>query len=161
MHLSQAIHPEGHSLYRLLLVEDDPSLRLCIRFYLQKHGLEVTAVSSVPEATYLLEEEGPFDLIVTDFNLRLPQTGLDLLAYISALDDPPTAIMVSGSTDPELARTAKALGAVDCLLKPVPLKDLACICQKVLTRSVAENDQKGGFPHVEREFRDHSTVTDL
>jgi two-component system, LuxR family, response regulator FixJ len=135
MHPPQAVHPEEHSLDRLLLVEDDPSLRLCVRFYLQKHGWEVTAVSSVPEATYLLEEEGPFDLIVTDFKLRLPQTGLDLLAYLSASDDPTAAIMMSGNTDPSLATTARALGAVECLVKPVPLKGLARICWEALGRT--------------------------
>lgn len=55
---------------RILLVEDDLDVRPLLEYVLGvEGGYEVTAVESVANATALLAAQ-PFDLVVTDVNLR-------------------------------------------------------------------------------------------
>ncbi|HEY0096234.1 MAG TPA: response regulator, partial [Archangium sp.] len=54
---------------RVLVVEDEPSLRRILRVYLAEQGYAATIASDAEEALALLERER-FDVVLTD--LRLP-----------------------------------------------------------------------------------------
>ncbi|NML18711.1 response regulator [Azohydromonas sp. G-1-1-14] len=85
-------------LRRLLIVEDDPTLRESLQRLLADGTLEITAVGTMAEALQALEA-GTFDCMVTD--LALPDgSGYDLLDRMAAMDGRafPPVIVYTGRT---------------------------------------------------------------
>ncbi len=106
--------------YRLLLVEDDASVRLALAERLQGWGAEVRAFGSLGDLRQAIAarpagEAGP-DLLVSDY--RLPDgTGLEAIAEARSRWPGMAALLVTGDTAPlELARLADS--GVSVLHKP-------------------------------------------
>jgi len=67
---------------RVLLVDDDPSIRRFVALALEDLDIELMEAGSVAQARERLAGDGPFVLIVTD--LMMPgETGLDLLQHLA------------------------------------------------------------------------------
>ena len=106
----------------VLLVDDEPMLRDELSEALEFEGFDVQSVGSVDDALQTCGETA-FDLIITD--LKMPQKGgLDLLAALQHLDDPPLAFVLSGHGAESNRVEAMRLGAKDCFSKPVDPDDL-------------------------------------
>jgi CheY-like chemotaxis protein len=69
---------------RILLVEDDKSVRDATRMLFDVEGFRTTAVGSPEEALREARDRG-FDLIVTDFHLQRCATGVELVAALRAV----------------------------------------------------------------------------
>jgi DNA-binding NtrC family response regulator len=107
---------------RVLVVDDDASLRELIALVVGSGGNRPLCVASVPEALELLESER-VDLVLTD--LDMPGLGgLDLLAELSARRSSPPVLVISGCQDAATIRAASLLGALGVLEKPFSLKAL-------------------------------------
>ncbi len=73
---------------RILIVDDDDPIRRMLARILKlgAEGLEITEARDGPEALRLLDEEGPFDLIVLDH--MMPQmSGMEVLQTIRESPD--------------------------------------------------------------------------
>jgi signal transduction histidine kinase len=102
---------------KVLVVDDEKSIRNSLRAFLDAAGYEATVASDVQEAQRLLGDSD-FDIIVTD--IVLPgSSGIDLLQAIRATAPRSIVIMMTG--EPTAATAAEALraGAIDYLTKPV------------------------------------------
>ena len=68
---------------RVLVVDDDASIRLLISHHLKKKGYDAVVAAGVLEAQALFSEsaDARFDAVVTDY-LMPDGTGLDLLGWI-------------------------------------------------------------------------------
>jgi two-component system, sensor histidine kinase len=66
---------------RILLVEDDPTVRNAARLLLSVEGYSVTAVSSLAEARQAVSEGEEIDLLITDYHLR-EETGLRVITEL-------------------------------------------------------------------------------
>lgn len=103
---------------RVLVVDDDTSLREMIAAALQMRGAEVVAVGS-PEAA--LAERGPFALAIVD--LRLPELSGDALAArLRAAGTVQRVLLITGMEPPEQYVPGGVPTAV--LRKPFELEDL-------------------------------------
>ena len=107
---------------RVLVVEDDPSLRELLLEELEEFeppALQPTAVQSAEDARSRLDADD-FALVVSD--LRLPGAdGFDLLRYAChALDEPPAFIMITAFGTVARAVDALRSGASDFLTIAVP-----------------------------------------
>ena len=110
------------SLGRLLLVDDEPTLRRVISRSLVKAGFEVTEAQNGRAALQRLEAEH-FDAVISD--VRMPSmTGLELLDRLQHDAPDMPIVLMSGSTEVANARAAAELGAFDYLPKPLVLADL-------------------------------------
>ena len=81
--------------FRVLLVEDDDSLRVCLGEFLADHGWDVGLAASGPEAIELALRQR-FDFSILDFHLPNGTTGLDVFRRLCALRPLP-AILMSGA----------------------------------------------------------------
>jgi DNA-binding response OmpR family regulator len=73
-------------LPRILLLEDDPALRLFVQLVLKPLSVDVVACSTLAEARQALEDDS-VQLVFTD--LTLPDgSGLDLLQWLQARTQP-------------------------------------------------------------------------
>jgi DNA-binding response OmpR family regulator len=109
---------EGAKVLRVLLVEDDPSMRFLCRFNLALEGFEIVEAATGEEA---LERAGgaAFDLVLLD--VMLPDfSGLEVATRMRAdarMGQVPIVFVSArgGETDVEQGRAA---GAIDYIVKP-------------------------------------------
>jgi PAS domain S-box-containing protein len=110
---------------RVLLVEDDASVRDATRMLLKSDGYHVTAVNSLAEALAHAAKDARLDLLVTDYHLRNGETGMQVIAALrEALKVPLRAILITGDTsaavhelrmDPHLRLASKPIKAEELL----------------------------------------------
>lgn len=121
----------------ILLVEDDPALRLLTARALRAHGYEVTTASTGAEMWVALDG-GVADLIVLD--IMLPgQTGIELFRRLRRESDVPV-IFISARGSEEDRVLGLELGADDYLPKPFSTRELIARIGAVLRRG----GQEGG-----------------
>jgi DNA-binding response OmpR family regulator len=115
----------------ILLVEDDPGLRVLITRALRQDGFAVSQAGSEPEVWSALEQKS-IDLILLD--IMLPgKSGIDLCREIRARSDVPI-VFVSAKGD-EIDRViGLELGADDYIPKPFGTRELIARVRAVLRR---------------------------
>jgi two-component system, sensor histidine kinase len=88
---------QTHSHCRILLLEDNDSVRAATELFLTLEGYETRSAASVAEAEPLLANLQPGDLLISDYHLDGSLTGLDVLRELRARQqrDVP-AILLSG-----------------------------------------------------------------
>ena len=121
---------------RLLIVEDDETIRETVGDTLRSEGFEVLTHGNGADALRLLNDQstGEIDLIVLD--LMLPgMGGLDLCRELRRTSHQ-TPILVISARDSETDRVVGLeVGADDYLVKPFGLKELVARCRALLRRS--------------------------
>ena len=124
------------STSRLLVVEDDDSIRETVGEALRAEGFEVHTCADGASALNLITADGSdqVDLIVLD--LMLPGLGgLDLCRELRRINNT-TPIMVISARDSETDRVlGLEVGADDYLVKPFGLRELVARCRALLRRS--------------------------
>jgi CheY-like chemotaxis protein len=106
---------------RLLVVEDDASIREMIELVLDSEGYEVVTATDGAEALALLGQKRP-DLILLD--MKMPgMDGWEFARYYAVLPDPKPPIVVVTAA-PDAARRAAEIGADGHLAKPFGIDDL-------------------------------------
>ncbi|MDQ2979017.1 MAG: sigma-54 dependent transcriptional regulator, partial [Acidobacteriota bacterium] len=115
---------------RLLIVDDESSIRDMLAIYFHKRGFEVITASSFAEGTAGAARSNP-DLILSD--IKMPDgNGLDLLRKVKA-DNPKTpVIMITAHTSTQDAIEAMKAGAVDYIAKPFNIEELGMIVDRAL-----------------------------
>ena len=106
-----------NSNYKLLVVDDEISLRQSLVTYLEDSGFVVYDAPDAIRGLRLFEETLP-DLVITD--LRMPNVdGLTLLKQIHDISPNIPVIVISGASVMGDVVEALRLGATDYLIKPV------------------------------------------
>ena len=114
---------------RILLVDDEPGIRLGMRGYLTAHGFDVDEASSLAEAQESFRTTRP-DVAVVDY--RLPDgTALQLLPRLKELDASVPLVVLTGHGSIELAVQAVKEGAEQFLTKPVELSVLKVVLERL------------------------------
>lgn len=139
----------------VLVVEDDPGLRVLITRALQQNGFVVCQASSGAEMWSLFEKR-PVDLILLD--VMLPgKTGIDLCRELRARSGVPI-IFISARVDETDRVVGLELGADDYIPKPVSTRELLARVRAVLRRGRLEapdraRDEKARFAGWEVDLR--------
>jgi DNA-binding response OmpR family regulator len=117
---------------RLLLVEDDPTLRLSLEVALRLRGHEMTSAGLLAEAQRLTEEQS-FDLILLD--LGLPDgDGLELCHSLRRRGSIVPILMLTARGTLEARVEGLGAGADDYLAKPFELPELVARVDALLRR---------------------------
>ena len=115
---------------RILLAEDDTSMREYLQRALQRVGYEVEAVGCGTEAMPLLETER-FDLLLTD--IVMPEMdGIELAQKASAIDPAIRVMFITGFAAVALNSDSDAPKNAKVLSKPVHLRELVSEVNKML-----------------------------
>jgi PAS domain S-box-containing protein len=110
---------------RVLLLEDNDSVRKATELFLSLEGLEVHSAASVSQAKHLLEDVRIGDLLIADYHLDGGLTGLDvLLALRSRQKRDVPAILMSGDLQSMLRVVKTSIPQCRFLSKPVDTKAL-------------------------------------
>ncbi len=108
--------------HKILIVDDEPFIRLVLHEALRSWGYETLEAGTVAEATKIFEEEEPSVVLL---DIELPDgSGLDVLTRIKAKSPDSIVIMVTGSVDVPNTVSALRGGAHDFIGKPIKLEEL-------------------------------------
>ena len=116
----------------VLIVEDDPSLRLLCRVNLELEQLNVLEAETLAQAIALVASE-PIDVVLLDMHVG-EDLGFDLLPYLRESRPEASVCLLSGTTenDPEQLEGVHAF-----IRKPFELEDLTGTVQRLLAREPA------------------------
>jgi DNA-binding response OmpR family regulator len=127
-------------LLRVLLVEDEPVVRMMIETRLRAAGYPVTSVSSA-EAALAQLAEGRFALLLTDLHLAA-MDGLALMLKARAIDPELELIAFTAFATVEIVIKAFQCGARHFLCKPVPPGELEQHVAHAIDRQREQREQR-------------------
>ena len=133
---------------KILLVEDDSSLRSTISTFLELEQYQVEAVGSTREALVRLRA-GAYPIVVSDIYLD-ERTGLDVLSAARESSPACKVILMTGRASMETVMKATQGGMFEYLPKPFELDDLLDVVQ----RAEAALDGHSGDDDREAEVED-------
>ncbi len=123
---------------RLLIVDDEDSIRDVLTDFLTMEGYSVVSASNGIDAQKILETES-FHCILLD--LKMPgMSGLELLEIINTLAPESVAIMMTGFGTVETAIKAMKSGAYDYILKPFKVQEVINLIERGLKEKRLEQD---------------------
>jgi two-component system, NtrC family, response regulator PilR len=125
---------------RVLIVDDEPSMRDLLGIMLRKDGYDVTLADG-GEAAIEAIRTAVFDLVITDLRMRR----LDGLAVLRAAKEhaPQTVVLVvTAYASTETAVEAMKLGAYDYLTKPFKLDEIRLTIANALERKRLQDENQ-------------------
>ena len=94
---------------RVLVVDDEPSIRDIVRGFLEKEGLEVGEAVDGPTAVEIARQTTP-DVVVLDHRMPPGPSGLDVARLLSVERPALRVVIYSNYQDVDLVRRASELG---------------------------------------------------
>jgi two-component system, NtrC family, response regulator PilR len=122
------------SAARILVVDDEASLRQMMEVLLRRAGHEVAVASGVREAADILRTAPtPYDMVITDL-MMADGTGLDVIDHARAITSDTQVIVVTAHGSVETAVEAMRRGAYGYLEKPLSIAAARAIVEKALEK---------------------------
>jgi two-component system response regulator PilR (NtrC family) len=124
---------------RILVVDDEPSMREMLSIVLRRDGYEVLVAEDGRDAIAQLRAR-PFDLLLSD--IKMPDvTGVDVLRAAKEINRDIVVFMVTAYASTSTAVEAMRLGAVDYFTKPFSMDELRLkIRQHLETRQLKQEN---------------------
>jgi len=147
--ISRAFNAVGEpAVRRVLVVDDEESIRNSMGKFLKARGYDVAVAESGDRALEILQRER-FDALLCD--VRMPgMSGTEVVPRAIELRPDIAVLMLTAVNDAPTATEALAQGAMDYLMKPVELDDLAKAVERALRKRDLEIQQR----NVERMIRE-------
>ncbi len=115
---------------KILVAEDEPTLREGIVAAFRDRGWQVTEASDGTQALARLEEE-VFDVLLTDYKMP-DRNGLEVLKHSKMINEGTVAVVMTAFGTVESAVEAMKAGAYDYALKPFDLEELELKVERAL-----------------------------
>ena len=137
---------------RILVVDDERSMRDFMEILLQRDNHEVVSCGSAAEAVLALESDD-FDVVISD--IRMPgMSGLELLDRVQQLAQDTLVILITAHGTTESAVDAMKRGAYDYLTKPCSVDEIRVVVDKALEkRSLASENLS-----LKRQLREQTSL---
>src|SRR3954468_17358509 len=126
---------------RILIADDEPSVRDSVGYALAQEGFEVTPAADGDEAATLLGNGVPFDLLILD--IMMPgRSGLDICRDVRARS--PVPIILLTAKDAEVDKVVGLeVGADDYVTKPFSVRELLGRVRAQLRRRELDRSSSG------------------
>jgi two-component system response regulator PilR (NtrC family) len=124
---------------RILVTDDERSMRELLAIVLRREGYDVLVASDGATAIAALER-GQVDLLISD--IKMPDmTGIDVLRAAKTVDPTLPAIMMTAFASQDTAIEALRLGACDYMIKPFNVDELKVkVREKLESRRLREEN---------------------
>ncbi len=133
---------ETQNSHRVLLVDDDDSIRLMMTATLERKGFEVVSAANVSEALRLITTD-KFDALISDLHMPNPADGFTVISAMRHSQPEALTLLVSGYPDVQSAMATIMLEPDEIIVKPFEIERLAdLIRQKISTRRPAARINK-------------------
>jgi DNA-binding NtrC family response regulator len=111
-----------NSRAHILMVDDEPAIRLSYKAILQAEGYEVDCAGTAGEACAKLDGHS-YDLVISDLSLEERESGLNVLIRAREVDPNIPALLLTGHPDLTLPERLNKDG-IQILFKPVNVPNL-------------------------------------
>ncbi len=129
---------QGLNRSRILVVDDELTIRKSIQKRLEKEGYEVTSADNAKDALQLFQENS-FDTVISDIRME-EMDGLELLKRLQDQRRDIPIIMVTGAPSLDTAQESIKAGAYDYITKPIEREILINTVKRALEKKRL-NDQ--------------------
>jgi CheY-like chemotaxis protein len=135
---SAMVSPMSNSTMRILLVEDETDIGRIIQLAMTELGIPyaLDLAISADEGIELWSQQ-PYDLLLTDYNLR-GSTGLDLIQHIRDEGFRIPTVLFTAYDTPQLRRQADELHVSMYITKPFFMDQLVATVRNLLPHKVEE-----------------------
>lgn len=130
-------------MVKILVVDDEPTLRGQLEWAARGEGREVVAAKSGEEAIRLIQQHD-FDVIVTDLKMETDDAGLAVLKAVKEKDIYTQVIVVTAYGTPEISIETMRLGAFDYLERNAPGTDHLTMVRSKITQALEFREAKLG-----------------
>ena len=125
---------------RILIIDDEASLRQTMARILQRAGYDVTTAENGGDGLALIEDH-PFDLVYSD--IRMPDmSGLELLKILHGRYPDLPVVLFTAQPDLNSAVEAVRSGATDYLLKPLKPQAVIDRTKSILEKNLIERRKR-------------------
>jgi DNA-binding NtrC family response regulator len=126
---------------RILIVDDEASLRTALFRALDRKGYQVITSSTAKEAETVAQMDKAIDLAIVD--LRLPDgDGIELMSKLRAIHANMQVIILTGHASIETAVEATRKGAFHFVTKPCNLDEIMTLVDRALSHSQLKNENQ-------------------
>jgi len=135
---------------RILVVDDEESIREFLEIMLKKEGYEVTLAEDGQKAKELLAKKS-FDMIISD--LQMPHvTGIELLKHVKETAPEIVFMMITAFGTTETAVEAMKMGAYDYITKPFKIDEVRLNIQNALRSRNLEVENRSLKKELVKEY---------
>jgi two-component system response regulator PilR (NtrC family) len=141
---------------RILVVDDEDSIREFLDIMLRKEGYEVTCVEDGQKAIDILKKK-TFDMVISD--MQMPHvTGLELLKHVRENYPDLLFMIITAFGTTETAVEAMKSGAYDYITKPFKIDEVRINLANALTSKNLEIENRGLKKELKKEYSFQSLV---
>jgi DNA-binding response OmpR family regulator len=116
-------NPEGNVRPRVLLVDDDESVREMLRDMLELSEFLVSTAANVSEAIHLIDTEA-FDVLLSDLHMPGPGDGFTVISAMRHKNPNAITLLLTGYPALKEAMDAILLQVDEILVKPMPFPEM-------------------------------------
>lgn len=140
---------------RILVVDDEESIREFLDIMLRKEGYEVTMAEDGEKAVEVMKKKS-FDMVISD--LQMPKmNGLELLKYVKDQSPDIIFMLITAFGTTESAIEAMKIGAYDYILKPFKIDEVRINIANALRAKSLEGENR----ILKKELNKDNTVHNL
>ena len=140
---------------KILIVDDDNSLREFLSIFLHREGYQVSAAANGEMAIKLLSKS-IFDMVITD--VKMPSMGgLDLLKEIKERCPDTVVVMITAYASVDTAVEAMKQGAYDYISKPFNVDEIKLTIRNALEKKELEEENT----ILKRDFKDRYNFNNI
>lgn len=138
---------------RILVADDEVSLRTVLSAILRREGFRVSSVKNGQEALELLrtsfahDSDDFFDLLIADINMP-EMDGMELLDHVSKEFTQLPVIMLTAHGTVDFAVSALKKGAIDFLTKPYEREEITLVVRKAIAQKGSQSRAKETLTHA-------------
>jgi DNA-binding NtrC family response regulator len=129
---------------QVLVVDDEKSIRLTLKEFLEDEGFMVTTADGFAEAMKVLKA-CDFDVAVIDRVLSNGHSGLDIIKHMYTANPFCQTILVTAYPTIESAQFCLKYGTSDCFVKPVAQDDICTAVKAASHASLQQRRKKAVF----------------
>lgn len=135
---------------RILVVDDEESIREFLDIMLRKEGYDVTCVEDGQKAIDILKKRS-FDMVISD--LQMPHvTGIELLKHVKDVYSDMIFMMITAFGTTESAVEAMKMGAYDYITKPFKIDEVRLVIANALRSQNLEVENRTLKKELSREY---------
>ncbi len=136
--------------HKLLIVDDEESIREFLEIMLKKEGYEITCAEDGAKAIEALSKKN-FHMVISD--LQMPNvTGIELLKHVKDNYPDTVFMMITAFGTTENAVEAMKMGAYDYLTKPFKLDEVRLNIQNALRSNTLELENRSLKKELVKEY---------
>ena len=125
---------------RILVVDDERSMREFLEIFFRSEGYDVTTAGDVASGRLQLESD-EFDILITD--IQMPDgSGLDLLHAVQENAPETMVVMITAFASTETALAAMKQGAYDYITKPFHVDAIRLAVEKALEKKLLSSENR-------------------